>query len=208
MIERVSRHRITLAVLGGIVTLAVVIVLMIPAEKTLGEGIRSVFIHGAMILTGMLGLYIAGLLGLGVAVTGSEGIWKLTRTVGWVGFGMYVAGIVMSFPAARVNWGGIFLDEPRMRAGLNNIALALIVLVAVGFVKQIRANGLLTAGLAIFLAWSTYTAPLVLHPSNPIGTSPSPAIKLTFGALLALCVAASAWIVWRGSRQVQAENRE
>ena len=117
-----------------------------------------------------------------------------------------VAGIVMSFPAAQVNWGGIFLAEPRMRAGLNNIALALIVLVATSFVRQVRANGLLAAGLAIFLAWSTYTAPLVLHPSNPIGTSPSPAIKLTFAALLALCVAASAWIVWRGSRQPQAEG--
>ena len=112
----------------------------------------------------------------------------------------------MVFPAALVNWGGIFLAEPRMRAGLNNIALALIVLVVTGFIRQERANGLLAAGLAIFLAWSTYTAPLVLHPSNPIGTSPSLALKLTFGALLVLCVAASAWIVWRGSRQPQTES--
>lgn len=204
MLEKLSRHRVTLAVLGGIVTLAAVIVVMIPAEKTLGEGIRSVFIHGALLLTGMLGLYLAGVLGLAVAVSGQEGLWKLTRTVGWVGFGMYVAGILMSFPAARVNWGGMFLAEPRMRVAFNNTALALLVLVATGFVKQVRANGLLTAGLAIFLAWSTYTAPLVLHPSNPIGSSPSLAIKLTFAALMVLCVAAAAWIVWRGMRQSQA----
>lgn len=197
MPEFLTRHRITLAALGGIATLAAVVLWIAPAEATLGQGVKLVFIHGALLLTGMLGLYVAGIAGIVTAVNGQENLARWMLTIGWVGFVMYVAGLLMSVPAGVVNWGGVYTSEPRVQVAMNGIALGVIVLVSNHLLEHARVKGVLFAAYAVYLAWSTYNAPMVLHPANPIGTSPSRAIQFSFAALLLLCIAAAAWIVWR-----------
>jgi hypothetical protein len=192
-----TRNRVTLAVLGGLITLATVVIIIAPPEQTLGNDVKLVFIHGALLLSGMLGFYAAALFGLGALFTAREDVIRWAQVVLWVAFVMYVGGILVSLPASSVIWGNIFLAEPRMQVAMNNTALALILLTAVGLLKNVRVRGALIAAFAVFLAYSTYTAPMVLHPANPIGSSPSWGIRLSFGALLLVCLAAAGWMVVR-----------
>jgi hypothetical protein len=201
-----NSHRFTWAILGGILTAAAVLLWIAPAEQTLGQGLKIVFLHAALIQTGFIGLIVAGLLGLASLVTDRAAVAVWNRAVGTVALAFYLGGMVASLAAAQVNWGGLGLAEPRMAAGINTALLAIIVWIAGGWLKDLphglRITGALSAALAAYLVWSVATTPLVLHPDNPINTSPSAAIRLSFYALLALSILAAVWAVWwvRGVR--------
>ncbi len=168
-----------------------------PSERTLGAGIKLVYVHVAMTWTGMLGLTLAGVIGLGVALLGRPPLLAWARKVGWTAGGFFAAGLLTSALAAWVNWGGVFWAEPRMQTALNGLVLALVALVASGWLPWRRAGGALLAVPPVFLAWSTSSATLVLHPRSPILSSSSPGIQLAFLGSFALCLAAAAWLVLR-----------
>ena len=60
------------------------IVWLAPEEKTLGPGIKSVYVHVALTWTGMTGLTIAGLLGIGAAITNGGRLSRWAQMAGWV----------------------------------------------------------------------------------------------------------------------------
>lgn len=151
----------------------------------------------------MAGLSLAGLMGIGVAITAHEELQRWARTIGWVALALYASGFVASFFAAIVNWGGVFLGEPRNLAALNVLVLGSLVQAANHGLPWLRIRGILSAMLAAFLIWSTATAPLVLHPESAVRSSSSFAIQSTFFGLFILVVLAASWVVWYVQR-----NRE
>lgn len=179
-----------------IIAAATVLVWLAPEEKQLGQGIKSVYVHVALIWVGMAGLVAAGLIGIGVLLSASRKLSAWMETVGWVALGFYAAGVSMSILASKVNWGNVFWQEPRMKVALNMLALALIVEIFVSWVPWHRLKGFLSSLLVVILAWTTMSAPLVLHPKNAISSSSSSGIKMTFLGLSLLIAAAAAWIVW------------
>jgi hypothetical protein len=203
------QHPVAFAILGGILTAAVMLVLITPPEATLGDGIKIVFIHAALIQTGVIGLVVAGLLGIVVLATAHAEIDRWMRTIAIVAVIFYAAGVITSMIAAKVNWGGVFLQEPRMAASLNTLALALIILILTMWLAHLpdglRVTGLLNTGLAVYLIWSILFTPLLLHPRNPIGTSTFPALRWSFYGLLALCILAAGWSVLQVRRSALKE---
>jgi hypothetical protein len=154
----------------------------------------------------MAGVALAALLGLGVMVIASDKLLSWMKSIGWVSFAFYAAGVGMSMVASKVNWGHVFWQEPRMRAALNLLALMLIVQILIEWLPWTRVTGLLSTGLLLALAWSTLNASLVLHPSDPIRGSSSMAIKLSFLGLFLLSAVAGTWFVWYwrpGSRRLR-----
>ena len=196
MIAKLRSAPQSLLPLLGLLLLAGLVVWLAPLERTLGAGIKVVYIHVALIWTGMTALSLIGLLGLGVMATGQESIQTWSQAIGWVGLIFFAAGIAMSMVAANVNWGGVFWDEPRFQATFRVLAVAIIILIVNGWPIASRLKGLLSCLLTGFLAWSILTTPLVLHPQSPVRTSPSTAIRLTFFALFVLSVLMAAWLVW------------
>jgi hypothetical protein len=89
-----------------------------------------------------------------------------------------------------------------MQTALNGLVLALVVQVANGWLPWRRAAGALLSLPPAFLAWSTASAPLVLHPRSPILSSSSPGIQMAFLGSFALCLAAGGWLVLRRERRV------
>lgn len=179
------------------VTAVLFLLFLAPEEATLGTGIRSVYIHVALIWTGMAGFVLAGLFGLVVLVLSNEKLARLMQTLGLVAFGFYLAGVAMSAIASADNWGGVFWQEPRMLAAFNSLAIAAILLVAISLAPWPRVRGGIQAAIPIVIAWITYNAPLVLHPGNPIFSSESTTIQLAFVSFFVLFAAIAAWIVWR-----------
>lgn len=96
-----------------------------------------------------------------------------------------------------------------MAASLNTLALALIVQILNYWLDSagaesrtaLRIGGVLSAALAAYLIWSVATAPLVLHPRSPVAESSSRAIQWSFYGLLAMCLLAAGWVVWRLRRK-------
>jgi hypothetical protein len=83
-----------------------------------------------------------------------------------------------------------------MMAALNGLAVAVIVLAANIWIPWVRLRGLLQAILPVIIFWLTASAPLLLHPRNPITTSDSLGIKLAFGGMFLLTAALAVWVVW------------
>jgi len=183
--------------LSGLLLSVLFLLYLAPEEATLGTGIRAVYIHVSLIWTGMAGLVLAGLLGLGVAVSANEPLARWMQTSSWVAYGFYLGGILMSAVASKVNWGGVFWQEPRMAASLNSLAVATILLTLNTWVPWVRVRGLLQAIVPVLITWITNSAPLVLHPDNPMDAPEATGIRWAFIGLFLLFSAIAAWIIWK-----------
>ncbi len=172
-----------------------------PPERTLGTGIRPVYVHVGLIWTGITGYVAAGLLGIQLLRTGGRTWRRWARATGWVANGFFLAGLLVSMWASQVNWGGVYLAEPRY---LVNFALLLVAL-SVQILAELpavpsRLLGILYVGVMLALLAANQFTPLVLHPANPIRTSNAASIQLTFLAFFALFLLAAARLVFLVAR--------
>ncbi len=191
-----SRSWFPWLILGGLLTSFIFLILAAPAERTLGEAIRYVYLHVALIQAGMLGLYLVGFLGLILLVTASLKLQIWAQVIARVGFSFFIAGGIMSVIAANATWGGFPIDEPRNQAMLSVIALSLIVLILGSWLPWIRVQGFLYLLLAVYVYWSIPNTPLVLHPGDAGGMSPSATFRLVFVLLPLNSSLIAAWFVW------------
>lgn len=173
-----------------------VLVWQAPAEKTLGEGIKIVYVHVSLTWAGMVGFTLAGLQGIWNTFKSNIVLHKWNQVVSWVALGCFVLGYATSLMAAKINWGAVLWTEPRVIASLQFIVVALIILVANHRLKNYRLAGVLSALLAFFLMWSILGTPLFLHPGSPIRESTSLAIQLTFLSMFLLSSSLATWWVW------------
>ncbi|WP_420627220.1 hypothetical protein [Candidatus Leptofilum sp.] len=183
---------IPLALLLGVALL----VALGPEERTLGGGIRSVYLHVGLIWAGLVGFGGTAVLGLGLLITAKVSWLRWLSPAGWVALGFYAAGIFMSMVASADNWGAVFLQEPRMAASLNGLAVAIILLIVGSWQPWLRVRGALAASIIFILLWFNLRAELVLHPPNPIANSDATPIQFTFLLATALFVGLAAWFVW------------
>lgn len=182
----------------GFTFLAVAIALLLwlaPAEKTLGTGMRSVYLHVGLIWTGIAGFTVSGLLGLLVLWRDDARLDSWAQTVGWVACGFFAAGFLSSMLASSINWGGVFLAEPRNVSALMVLSVALIVQIWGSWPVWTRSKGLLRMVVVSVFVWSDLTTPLVLHPNDPIRTSTSVAIQYAFLGVFVLFSLAAALVV-------------
>jgi hypothetical protein len=193
-------------ILAGIAVVTAVLLLIAPEEATLGAGIRSVYVHVALIWVGLAGFVVAGLLGLGLLVTGKPTIYPWMRTIGWMGVGFFAAGLAMSAVSSKVNWGAVFWQEPRMRSSSTSLAIAVIVMVAMEWFPWLRLRGALVTAVPIIFFWLTSRTELVLHPSNPIRTSDSVGIQAAFVGLFLLVGLAAGLLVWRSVKRGEVDG--
>ena len=170
--------------------------LLAPPEKSLGEAIRYVYVHVALTRAGLWGFYLAGVLGIGVIVTAGKRLQHWTQVLTWVAFALFFAGGIGSIFAQQASWGGLLLEEPRNRSSLSVMAVALIILVINNWIPWMRVRGLLYVALAAYVAWIIPSTPLVFHPANAVGSSPSSAIRWSFLILSLIACLIGAWFVW------------
>ncbi len=201
-----DRLRSPAGLVRGFTLLAAAVVLLLwlaPAEKTLGTGMRSVYLHVGLIWTGIAGFTVGGVLGLLVLVRDDARLDGWAQVVGWVACGFFAAGFLSSMLASSINWGGVFLAEPRNTSALMVLCVALIVQIWGSWPVWVRLKGLLRVLLVVVFTWSNLTTPLVLHPQDPIRTSTSVAIQYSFLGIFALFSLAGALMVVAATRSKQ-----
>lgn len=193
---------------GLCAVLAALVLALMPAEKTLGQVIKLVYLHGALSRAGMLGFWAAGIAGVGYLIRRNPAWLRWSRSFLFSGWGFWVAHFVVSMPATRLTWGPwIAWGEPRVTMTLQVAAAGLIIIA----VSWLLANDLFTAAANVLLAVAVFVlvalTGVLRHPLDPIGESPSPMLRLIYLALLVPLVASMGLVAWRLATEVRNENR-
>lgn len=159
-----------------------------PLEKTLGERIRLVYLHGAWVWAGKIAFACAALTGLAALLARSQKWAGWSLALGRAGLVIWLTYLPMSLVVQQVNWGGIFWDEPRWRIPLAFGVAALLIQVALWLFNQPFIASAVNLVFGVALWWVLGGIENILHPDSPIFQSGSARIQIFFVLLLLLAM--------------------
>jgi hypothetical protein len=188
--------------LALIVILQITILAISPEEKTIGIGIKPVYLHVSLTWTGMILLLINAILGLVVLVSGREKFAGWQRSFLLSALWFYGIGFLISMYASWLNWGGIPFQEPRIQGAINVLVSAIAVWVLREIWNSPRIHGIFGWIPVAFMLMSGRSSRMVLHPDNPVVSSPL-SIRLTFLMMFGLAIMLSIWFLWMQRRTVE-----
>jgi hypothetical protein len=163
-----------------------------PEERTLGENVRIVYLHGAWVLTAEIILALAGIAGLLGILFRRETAHRWSAALGRTGMFFWVTYLPLSLWAMQANWNGMFLAEPRFRLAVIFAVTGVLLQIGLTLIGKpvltSLANVLYFAALEISLRQAAY----VMHPPpSPIFSSGALSIQLYFIGLIFLTLAAA-----------------
>jgi hypothetical protein len=201
MWERVNR-RVLPPIAAALCALLVLWVVLAPAEARLGNVVKLVYVHGALVWAGLLAFSVAGVLGL-VALLVRRPLWyRGTKAAGTAALVVWIAYVLSAMAVTGLTWGQIIAwSEPRVRI----TALILLTAIVLAIVSRLVDNRDFTAivNLAMGIApWvAVYQAQAIRHPVDPIGGSGSAAIQVYFLLILLTVVGLAATLIaWLWAR--------
>jgi hypothetical protein len=163
-----------------------------PEERTLGENVRIVYLHGAWVLTAEVALAAAGLAGLLGILFRREAAHRWSAALGRTGIFFWVTYLPLSLWAMQANWNGMFLAEPRFRIAVIFAVTGVLLQIGLTLIGKpvitSLGNVLYIVALRIALSQADY----VMHPPpSPIFSSGTLSIQLYFVGLIFLTLAAA-----------------
>jgi heme exporter protein C len=192
-----TRKRFSLLLLASVAVAAIILALM-PAEKTIGQVIKIVYLHGALSRAGMLGLLSAGIAGAASLILRRPALARWTQGLLISGWAFWTAHFVVSMPATRLTWGPwIAWGEPRVTMTLQLVAAGLVILLVTWLLKDARFTGLAALMLAAAVVFLAARSGVIRHPLDPIGGSPSARLQIIYLLLLIPVVGSMALVAWR-----------
>jgi hypothetical protein len=203
-VTRIDKTLGIVAVAAGCVLVAATALL--PAEETLGDVIKLIFLHGALVRVGMVAFSVAGALGLACLFSRGPAPLRWCLAVQKTAVIVWVVYAVTSMFSTRLSWGEwIAWEEPRVQASIHVLWLSLACLALVLWVNTRTFTGLANLVVGV-MAWVLVRgASLLRHPFNPIGESGSLQYPIYYwvmvAALLILATALAVWLERRGARR-------
>ena len=174
---------VSLISLGALVA---ALLFLLPPERTLGDVIKAVFLHGALVRTGLIAFAVTGILGLAALVWNVEPLhrWCLAalKTAGMV-WGVYA---LSSMVATYLAWGVVIAwDEPRVQASARVLGAYAFLLTLALWVNDRRLTAAVSIVIAVLTWMLTKGAINIRHPFDPIGSSDSAVFRWFFAAISA-----------------------
>ena len=196
MAQRLTRRRTGVALLA-LLGAAALLLYFLPVEKTLGNVIKVVLLHGALVQAGLFGFAAAGLLGVLYLLTRWEDAIAWCEAVQKTALAVWAAYAVSSMVATYLAWGQVIAwDEPRVRISAYVLILATACLLLVWWVRDRLFTALVNAVAAGAIYYLVKGTGVVRHPLDPIGTSPSATYRLAALALVFIVLAMVALLAW------------
>jgi len=163
-----------------------------PQEKTLGENVRIVYLHGAWALAAEVFLALAALTGLLGILARHGRMHAWSQALGRTGLVFWIVYLPLSLWAMQANWNGLFLGEPRFRIAFIFAVTGVLLQFGLAFLSHpvftSLANFLFFAALLIALRQADY----VMHPPpSPIFSSGNLALELYFIGMVFLTLSAA-----------------
>jgi len=168
-----------------------------PEEKSLGDNMRIVYLHGAWVLTAQIVILAAAVMGLAGLLTRRESAHRWSQALGRVGIVFWVTYLPLSLWAMQANWNGLFLAEPRFRVAVIFAIVGVLLQIGLALVARLPWTSLANLAYAISLNFVLNQAGNVLHPPpSPIFGSGNLKIEVFFVVLILLTLLA-AWQLTR-----------
>ena len=180
-------HRWTWPLFGGLLIALAVLLWLSPAEQTLGQAVKLVYLHGTLVRTAML-IFAASLPINLLALVRRQRNWAAWgKAFVWGAVTIWLAHTVFSMVTTYVTWGiAIAWFEPRTRFTFA-VAGASVIFVAIAhFMKNARFSSLSFVVLSGLILSLLPRLGIIQHPLDPIGTSTSSAIRAFYAAILAI----------------------
>lgn len=170
---------------------------LIPPEQTLGNVIKVIFLHGALVRVGLMTFAVAGVLSLGFLLTRRVTFyaWAIATQQGAVL--IWIVYAVTSSFSTWLSWGQwIAWEEPRVRASVHVLWFSIACLLVVLWI----GNRYVTAAVNMLVTGVTWMlisgASIIRHPFDPIGTSGSGAYQVLYWVLVAALALLAVMLVW------------
>ncbi len=166
-----------------------------PQEKSLGEQIRIVYLHGAWALTAEAAFFLAAAAGLFGLIFRRETWQRLSVALGYTGIFFWVAYLPLSLWAMQTNWNGLFLSEPRFRVAVIFAVTGILLQVGLSLLAHPAFTSLFNVLFFASLLFGLSRADYVMHPPpSPIFNSGVLSLQLFFIAVTFLTITA-AWFM-------------
>lgn len=163
-----------------------------PIEKSLGNHVRIVYLHGAWVWTALIFFGGAGLVGLLGLLLRRDQLHRWSRTLGRTGLIFWIAYLPLSMWASQSNWNGLFLAEPRWRVAVVFAIVGILLQTGLTLLEDPRWTSLFNFLYIGSLAYAINNAQQVMHPPSPILSAESWRFRVFFFALLGLTLLSSA----------------
>ena len=167
-----------------------------PAEKTLGNNARIVYLHGVWVWASLASMLLAGLIGLAGLVSRRQELHCWSRALGRIGLFFWITYLPISMWAMQTSWNGIFLAEPRWRLAITFAIAGLLLQIGLTLMENpawASVANLIYISILIPVLISTQN---IMHPPSPILSSQAPRIQFYFAGMFLLALLA----VWQGAR--------
>ena len=171
---------------GVLFVLLFVFVLLAPAESRLGNLVKLVYVHGALVWAGLATFSLAGVLGLvalGVRYLGrsanrAQNWYVGTGAAGKAALVIWIIYVISAILVTGLTWGQwIAWNEPRVQATALMLGAALVLALVARLVDHPDFTAMVNVAMGI-LPWILVSqADAIRHPVDPIGGSNSSSIQ-------------------------------
>lgn len=162
----------------GLMLLLVVWIALAPAESQLGNLVKLVYVHGALVWTGLLAFTVAGLLGLVALVLRRRTWYRGTQATGLAALIIWVVYVISAMAVTGLTWGQLVAwNEPRVRATGLILVAAVVLSVVARLVDQADFTALVNVLMGVVPWIVVRQAEVIRHPVDPIGGSGSSSIQ-------------------------------
>ena len=168
-------------------SLIVVVTLLAPTDRVLGEATRMVYVHGAIIRVVLGAFLLSGLLGLIYLFSKRPALYDWSRVMQETSLLLWIPYLLSALISTLQTWGAIAWFEPRWLVTLQISVIAPLAFIISLIMKNRSATAALNAVVAATIFILTRNAGLVLHPIDPIGASGNAGIIGAYVILLGLC---------------------
>ncbi len=174
-------HRTTyvalFVILGGLLALS-------PAEATLGNVVKFVYLHGALERVAVLAYFAAGAVGIAHLVLKRAVFARWSRALALTALILWFGQFLISLPAQILAWGAIVWNEPRVVGAIAITALTGSLYVVAQWIQDARWVSLSAVANAVVVGIILGSAVNVVHPPNAILASNSIEMKLFYAAIV------------------------
>ena len=188
MINPLNRKNILLSS-TAILILIFLLLLILPLEQSIGHVIKVVYLHAALVQTGLLLFLASAVQGL-ISFFSTKSRWgeilSASQKACLIIWSVY---ILSSTIVTKLAWGiWIAWEEPRVFASIVIWLVAFLFWVLVLWIHNSRFTALANIILAGIAFWMTKTSGTIRHPLNPIGSSNSIMFKIFFLLIYVLII--------------------
>ncbi len=166
--------------------LIALVTLISPPDKTLGDTVRLVYVHGSIIRVVLALFALAGLTGLVYLING-QAVWAARSIVlERASLILWFAYLLISIVTTLQAWNGIPLFEPRWIFTIQISVLAPLAYFAGVVMKNSKVSAALNIVVIVAIVLLELRAELIMHPVDPIGSSGDVAIQGAYWVLVLL----------------------